>query len=39
MGYARESGVYLWSERAKVTDARFGTAASHLRRLADLMRM
>lgn len=39
MGYARESGVYLWSERAKVTDARFGTAASHLRRLADQMRM
>jgi alkylation response protein AidB-like acyl-CoA dehydrogenase len=37
MGYARESGVYLWSERAKVTDARFGTAASHLRRLAELM--
>ncbi len=37
MGYARESGVYLWSERAKVTDARFGTAASHLRKLADLM--
>jgi alkylation response protein AidB-like acyl-CoA dehydrogenase len=39
MGYARESGVYLWSERAKVTDARFGTAASHLRKLADLMEM
>ena len=37
MGYARESGVYLWSERAKVTDARFGTAASHMRKLADLM--
>jgi hypothetical protein len=38
MGYARSQG-YLWSERAKVTDARFGTGASHLRRLADQMRM
>ena len=37
MGYARESGLYLWSERAKVTDARFGTAARHLRDLALLM--
>jgi alkylation response protein AidB-like acyl-CoA dehydrogenase len=37
MGYARESGIYLWSERAKVTDARFGTTASHLGKLADLM--
>ena len=37
MGYARESGLYLWSERAKVTDARFGTAARHLRDLQMLM--
>jgi 3-oxocholest-4-en-26-oyl-CoA dehydrogenase beta subunit len=37
MGYARESGLYLWSERAKVTDARFGTSARHLHKLADLM--
>jgi alkylation response protein AidB-like acyl-CoA dehydrogenase len=34
MGYARETGLYLWTERAKVTDAWLGTRASHLRRLA-----
>ena len=33
MGYARETGLYLWSERAKVTDAWFGTRPMHLRRL------
>ena len=37
MGYARETGIYLWSERAKVTDAWFGTRASHLRTLSSEM--
>lgn len=39
MGYARETGIYLWAERAKVTDAWFGTRASHLRRLAGEMEL
>jgi alkylation response protein AidB-like acyl-CoA dehydrogenase len=34
MGFARETGLYIWSERAKVTDVWLGTRASHLRRLA-----
>ncbi|UZW57501.1 acyl-CoA/acyl-ACP dehydrogenase [Sphingobium sp. JS3065] len=29
MGYARETGLYLWSERAKVTDATFGSRHYH----------
>ncbi|WP_176598603.1 acyl-CoA dehydrogenase family protein [Sphingobium sp. 15-1] len=29
MGYARETGFYLWSERAKVTDATFGSRRYH----------
>lgn len=29
MGYARETGLYLWSERAKVSDATFGTRRFH----------
>ena len=33
MGYSRETGLYLWSERAKVTDVWFGTRASHLQAL------
>jgi alkylation response protein AidB-like acyl-CoA dehydrogenase len=37
MGYARETGLYLWSERAKVADATFGTSSYHLSRLAGLM--
>ena len=37
MGYARESGVYMWSERAKVSDAWLGTRATHLRRVAEHM--
>lgn len=37
MGYARETGLYLWSERARVADATFGTSAYHLSRLAGLM--
>jgi alkylation response protein AidB-like acyl-CoA dehydrogenase len=34
MGYSRETGLYLWAERAKVTDAWYGTRASHLKRYA-----
>ncbi len=34
MGYSRETGLYLWAERAKVTDAWHGTRASHLKRYA-----
>jgi alkylation response protein AidB-like acyl-CoA dehydrogenase len=37
MGYARETGLYLWSERAKVTDVWHGTRAHHLRKLANYM--
>jgi len=37
MGYARETGLYLWTERAKVTDVWHGTRNSHLRRVATLM--
>jgi 3-oxocholest-4-en-26-oyl-CoA dehydrogenase beta subunit len=37
MGYARETGLYLWSERAKVTDVWHGTRAHHLRKLANHM--
>jgi alkylation response protein AidB-like acyl-CoA dehydrogenase len=37
MGYARETGLYLWSERAKVTDVWFGTRANHLKKLAHHM--
>jgi alkylation response protein AidB-like acyl-CoA dehydrogenase len=37
MGYARETGLYLWSERAKVADATFGSSMQHLSRLAGLM--
>jgi alkylation response protein AidB-like acyl-CoA dehydrogenase len=37
MGYARETGLYLWSERAKVTDVWLGTRANHLRKLANHM--
>ena len=39
MGYARETGLYLWTERAKVADAWFGTRAWHLRRLARTLNM
>lgn len=37
MGYARETGLYHWTERAKVTDIWHGTRNSHLRRVATLM--
>jgi alkylation response protein AidB-like acyl-CoA dehydrogenase len=37
MGYARPTGLYLWSERAKVADAWLGGSAGHLRKLADGM--
>jgi alkylation response protein AidB-like acyl-CoA dehydrogenase len=37
MGYARETGLYLWAERAKVTDVWFGSRPAHLRALADRM--
>lgn len=33
MGYARETGLYLWSERAKVADATFGSRRFHKRAL------
>jgi 3-oxocholest-4-en-26-oyl-CoA dehydrogenase beta subunit len=39
MGYARETGLYLWSERAKVSDAWLGTRSFHLRKLADAMEL
>jgi alkylation response protein AidB-like acyl-CoA dehydrogenase len=34
MGYARETGLYLWSERAKLADNWFGSRNVHLRKLA-----
>jgi alkylation response protein AidB-like acyl-CoA dehydrogenase len=37
MGYARETGLYLWSERAITTDALYGNRASHLKKLATTM--
>lgn len=33
MGYARETGLFLWSERAKVTDATSGSRRFHKRAL------
>lgn len=37
MGYARETGLYLWTERAKLTDSWLGTRAGHLRKVAGHM--
>lgn len=37
MGYARESGLYLWSQRTRHADASHGSRMSHLRALADAM--
>jgi alkylation response protein AidB-like acyl-CoA dehydrogenase len=37
MGYARETGLYLYSERARTTDASLGSRPYQLRRLADQM--
>jgi 3-oxocholest-4-en-26-oyl-CoA dehydrogenase beta subunit len=37
MGYARETGIHLWSERARVTQALFGTRRFHEQQLAECM--
>jgi len=37
MGYARETGIYLWSERARVTQVLFGTRRFHGQRLVECM--
>ncbi|MET0985416.1 MAG: acyl-CoA dehydrogenase family protein [Steroidobacteraceae bacterium] len=39
MGYSRETGLYLWVERAKVTDVWLGTRSSHLKKLANYMEL
>jgi alkylation response protein AidB-like acyl-CoA dehydrogenase len=39
MGYARETGLFLWSERAKFTDVWLGTRSSHLRKLMKHMEL
>lgn len=39
MGYSRETGLYLWNERAKVTDVWHGTRQSHLKKLAKQMEL
>lgn len=39
MGYSRETGLFLWQERAKVTDVWLGTRQSHLKNLAKQMEL
>jgi alkylation response protein AidB-like acyl-CoA dehydrogenase len=37
MGYALESDLYLYSNRAKATELSFGTSEYHLNSLADVI--
>lgn len=37
IGYARETDLHLWSERAKTTELTFGDRTYHLRRIADAL--
>lgn len=38
MGYVREGGLYLWSQRQKAAEQWFGSTAVHLKKIADLVR-